>query len=679
MATKLNNLELVSAEDSLEIERLSGELAKLEAIEGDATRSLKERNEAIIAGAKKQSEIAKLQEAEAKRKLEIFDLENNFAQQGLEFTSKLKIARIALEKDVLAAENASLEKKIAIGTKKNQIDQDVSELELDILIDGFDKRKSLNEKIIDDETKNFVKRKELLKRTKILADKSLEAQVEVLNKTAIKKINIEALVAEKSAINLKNEILGYELSEILTTRLIEVVKERQQVEADLAEKTKALNDERIANLKETIQNEEDLTTSVIENENEKSRVIAQAVFDRAENELNTKIKRAEGDVELTKKLNAEKLALQKQFKEKNDDIDIKTLETKLKKEASLKEIALIKSGKTEKQIQEELRDLRIAQLTEEIALRESLDEKALDKKLELARLQAKKEVDIAKEREKELVKVKALASDTFFRIQQENLDKELAGLNKKTDETQNQIKRQEDLAKNGLANTLAFEQAELAKLEVKKLELAKRQIRNEKIKALYSGYVANTNAGDTSAEALSKALRDYGIVTGLELALRSAGTGTGAGNFDDFFKSGENGSKGGNSLNNGIFRGDSHKAKSGGIPLLVERNEALLDSPRMNKFGQQNWNKLIHGIDSGKIGSDFMNEQIRAIPVAGGVNINFAGLENSINEVKKSIENKPVQNVDVENMSDLYADFIDKKTQGNKVEVSRYRVRKKRF
>ena len=597
----------------------------------------------------------------------------------MEFTSKLKIARIALEKDVLAAENASLEKKIAIGTKKNQIDQDVSELELDILIDGFDKRKSLNEKIIDDETKNFVKRKELLKRTKILADKSLEAQVEVLNKTAIKKINIEALVAEKSAINLKNEILGYELSEILTTRLIEVVKERQQVEADLAEKTKALNDERIANLKETIQNEEDLTTSVIENENEKSRVIAQAVFDRAENELNTKIKRAEGDVELTKKLNAEKLALQKQFKEKNDDIDIKTLETKLKKEASLKEIALIKSGKTEKQIQEELRDLRIAQLTEEIALRESLDEKALDKKLELARLQAKKEVDIAKEREKELVKVKALASDTFFRIQQENLDKELAGLNKKTDETQNQIKRQEDLAKNGLANTLAFEQAELAKLEVKKLELAKRQIRNEKIKALYSGYVANTNAGDTSAEALSKALRDYGIVTGLELALRSAGTGTGAGNFDDFFKSGENGSKGGNSLNNGIFRGDSHKAKSGGIPLLVERNEALLDSPRMNKFGQQNWNKLIHGIDSGKIGSDFMNEQIRAIPVAGGVNINFAGLENSINEVKKSIENKPVQNVDVENMSDLYADFIDKKTQGNKVEVSRYRVRKKRF
>jgi len=679
LAEKLNNLELTNAEESLKLETLIGKLAELEAIEGDNTRSLQERNKAIIEGAKVQQQIADKEVESAKRRLEIFNLEAQFGRQGIKQTSEQRIAQIELEKEVVRTQQEALEKKVAVNTLKSQIDQDYSELELDVLIDGFDKRKTLNEKIIDDEKVVFQERIELLNKTRKLGNESAEAQIEILNKTAKEEINLSKLVAEQDARKLKEQILGYELSEILTTRLFEVVRERQQVLADLDEKEKELNEQRLESLKATIKAEEDLTIAVIENENERALKQEQIRFDRELAELNSRIKIAKGDIELTEKLLNEKLALEKEFQEKKDEIAINSLEELNKEIATKQEIELLKNGAKQEEINEKLRDQRITALEKEIELRKELEEDYLDKELELARLKATKEVEIEKNKQKQIKEVRDLAVTTSLDIFKDNLDKELNLLSKKSAETENQLSRQQELAKEGLANTLAFEEGELAKLESKKIEAQKKQIRLEKIRALYSGYTANTNAGDTSSEALTKALRDYGIVTGLELALSKAGTGTGAGNFDDFFKGGENGSKNGNSLSNGIFKGDSHKAKSGGIPILVERNEALMDAPRMNKFGQHNWNKLINGIDSGSIGSDFMTEQVRAIPVAGGLSVNFKGLENSINDVKKTIENKPVQEVNIEQMSDLYADFVEKKTIGNKVQVSRFRVRKKRF
>ena len=678
-ATKLSDLELFDSNESVKLETLIGKLAELEAIEGDNTKSLQERNKAITEGAKVQREIADEQVLAAKRKLELFNIETDFSQQGLEKQSELKIAQNELTKEVIKAEQEALEKKINIGRLKNQIDQDYSELELDVLIDGFDKRKTLNEKIIDDDKVVYLERVALLNQTKKLADKSAEFQIEVLNRTAKEEINLSKLIAIQDATVLKDKILGYELSEILTIRLFEVVRERQQVLFDLAEKQKELDEERLESLKASLKAEQDLSIGIIESEYKRSLASEKLRYDREIAEVDSRLKIAKGDVELTKALNDEKLAIEKDYQEKKDDIAIKGQEEYFKESAMRQEIALLSEGATQEDIAEKLRDTRIGALTEEIELRKKLGEESINQELELARLQAKKEVDIEADKQKDIKYLRNLASDTAFDIWSDNINREIELLDKKSSDQEKQVSRQEELAKEGLSNTLAFEEGELAKLESKKLEAQKKQIRLEKIRALYSGYIANTNSGDTSAEALTKAFRDYGIITGLELALSKAGTGTGAGNFDDFFKSGENGSKGGNSLQNGVFKGDSHKAKSGGIPLLVERNEALLDSPRMNKFGQQNWNRLINGIDSGSIGSDFMNEQVRAIPIAGGVSINFKGLENSINDVKKTIENKPVQEVNVESISDLYADFVEKKTVGNKVIISRFRVRKKRF
>ena len=48
-------------------------------------------------------------------------------------------------------------------------------------------------------------------------------------------------------------------------------------------------------------------------------------------------------------------------------------------------------------------------------------------------------------------------------------------------------------------------------------------------------------------------------------------------------------------------------------------------------------------------------------------------------EVKAAIENKPVQQVNVESLSKSYTDFIDTSITGNKKVISRYRVNKPRL
>lgn len=762
---ELSKIEIKTVEDSLGLEKKIAELERLEEIEADSTRSLAERNEAIKKGAKLQKEIADENTLIAENKLKLFLIENKFTQQGIKFNSKLRKEQVELINGVTKAKSEGVVKELQIGKVSNQIDQDIAEQRLDILIDGFDKRKSLNEKIIDDETKGFIKRKKLLKDTEKLSNESLKAQVEIFNETAIKEINIAELVGEKNAVELVKKVEGYKLSEIMNTRLFEAIRERQQAEADFEEKANDLKKERIKSLQDSVKREIDLSLELLESD--KLRAIEQIKLNQkvAVSEIDLKRVKYKGDIEIIQQLDSEKKSLIKKFEKEISDIrkdsieqsikneeeltfglikdieerELKQLESKKvlaieeinkrieenkkinkndielnkqlideklalinkfndeknaillageektnKKEMVLFEIELLKKNEKEKlsqqEINEKLRNQRIKDLKDEIDLAEELEINADDKKLERARLMARKEKDIQDAKEKDIAYLRKLASDTAFNIFNDRINKEISLLDKKIVSENKQITKQEELAKEGLSNTLAFEQSELAKLELQKIQAQKKQIQLEKVRALYSGYVANTNSGTmTSSEALIRAFRDFGIITGLELGLTKLGTGTGAGNFDEFFKSGENGSKGGNSLQNGVFKGDSHNAKSGGIPLLVERDEALMDSNRMGKFGQQNWNKLIHGIDSGAIGSDFMNQQVQSIPILGGVSINFKGLENSINDVKKTIENKPIQEVNVEQISDLYADFIDKKTVGNKITISRFRVPKKRF
>ena len=199
----------------------------------------------------------------------------------------------------------------------------------------------------------------------------------------------------------------------------------------------------------------------------------------------------------------------------------------------------------------------------------------------------------------------------------------------------------------------------------------------EKISALYNAYSSASASGDSNA--IITVLRDFSILQGLESAISSFGSGTGEhGSIEDSLNANQNGSKGGNSIQNGVVRGESHKKRGFGVPVLVEGNEGIWKGSTMDKFGKNNFVALTKAIDSGAIGSNFMQPQVNAMQVVqtGGSD---PRLLNEMVATRKAIENKPEQVVDVEKFSRNVIDFIDERKTGNKTIINRHRVTRKRF
>ena len=299
-----------------------------------------------------------------------------------------------------------------------------------------------------------------------------------------------------------------------------------------------------------------------------------------------------------------------------------------------------------------------AALLAEIDKKALKDEAAINKKYEDEK-KAKNKARI-KEQTDFLVN---MTIDALERIAQAEEDK----IQKKIDAQNNQIEKQQELAMQGAENTLAFEEAQLAKLENQKLEAQKKLIQLEKIKALYSAYSSAASSGDNNA--IVKVLTDFAIMQGIESSLQAFGDGTGEyGTIEDtLVKRG------------GIFRGDKHTAKSGGIPVMVEGGEGILSAQQMNALGRDNFMSLTKSLDGGSLSSDVFGGQVAMIPQRQTMVVDFSSLKAEINDVKKAIENKPVQQVNVENLRDSYLDIVETNIVANKRTISRYRVNKNRL
>ena len=262
------------------------------------------------------------------------------------------------------------------------------------------------------------------------------------------------------------------------------------------------------------------------------------------------------------------------------------------------------------------------------------------------------------------------AFDKVLKQQIENLEK--------AESKQNEIvDRQAKRAEQGLENNLAFEEKALAEIEQKKIKAQKKQVQLDKIRALYSAYSAASASGDDNA--IVNVLRDFSILQGLEGAILSFGTGTGEhGDVSDFMDANKNGSKNGNSIHNGVVRGESHAKRGKGIPVFLEGDEGIWKGYTMKKFGKDNFVALTSAIDSGMIGSNFMQPQVNAMQVVQKSGVD-SRLLNEMKATRQAIENKPEQVVDVEKVSRNVIDFIDERKSGNKRVVNRHRVTKKRF
>jgi len=273
-------------------------------------------------------------------------------------------------------------------------------------------------------------------------------------------------------------------------------------------------------------------------------------------------------------------------------------------------------------------------------------------------------LDGYKDFSKELFPLLDKILDRLLQMNQKRIDSEKNLLEAQKDSVQTQ----EDRARQGLANTLAFEQAMQAKREADLVRSQKKQERLEKVKALYTSYTNYSNKGDKNP--IQKALRDFAI---LEAISASFGDGGAA---DDVLKDKipHDGK--------GIIRGRSHRGRQGGIPVLIEGKEGFFSGREMANLGKTNFYKMKEMASLGRVDSNFFTAQgrnfMQAVPVAVGGGNNqeiIAGLE----DLKHAIENKPVSNWRVDEVADGIMKMTETIETKNKTKRNHYVIKKERL
>jgi hypothetical protein len=217
------------------IEELTTQEQLSQAVADNTTKSFKEREEAAEA-ARQATEARAAAEIElARNNLGLINREIDLRRANGEAVEALLDQQLGLYRELAAAE-----RDLTVTTADNErtraeLKQDRLERDLDILIDGFDNQKTINERLLADDRKTLEERQGLLAETAELADASFAKQIETIQQFTGVQVDANSLIAESDAVALNQKIRGLGLSEIIEGRLLEIVRERRLVNQDLAE------------------------------------------------------------------------------------------------------------------------------------------------------------------------------------------------------------------------------------------------------------------------------------------------------------------------------------------------------------------------------------------------------------------------------------------------------------
>jgi len=220
--------------------RFNAEAEKQQIIADDTTRSFKEREEAAElareAGARAANEGLIL----ASQELEIVNERVKQAKRQGKINRELRQEQADALVAFIEAEGTLTSVTLENEKLRSELRQDRLERDLDILIDGFDNVKTINERIIADDKQTFVARQSLLSQTAELAKQSFDKQVETIQQFTDAQLNANDLLAEQDAVRLNQKIRELELSEIIEGRLLEIIRERRIAVQDLNDAQKDL-------------------------------------------------------------------------------------------------------------------------------------------------------------------------------------------------------------------------------------------------------------------------------------------------------------------------------------------------------------------------------------------------------------------------------------------------------
>ena len=248
LATMRRDIIRQNRELTKQAEQLATAEQLAQVIADDATRSFAEREEAAERSREALERRAAVEVRVAQNNLSLIERELAIRRAAGEDVEGLMDQQLSAFQ-ALAAAQRDYTVTVADNEKtRRELVQDRLERDLDILIDGFDNIKTINERIIADEQETAERRRAVLAETTRLADESFARQIATIQEFTGVQVSANELIAESDAVVLNQRIRALGLSEIIEGRLLEIIRERRLAVDDLARAQKELTASTLASM-----------------------------------------------------------------------------------------------------------------------------------------------------------------------------------------------------------------------------------------------------------------------------------------------------------------------------------------------------------------------------------------------------------------------------------------------
>ncbi|HET8839198.1 MAG TPA: hypothetical protein VFM82_09440, partial [Flavobacteriaceae bacterium] len=278
-----------------------------------------------------------------------------------------------------------------------------------------------------------------------------------------------------------------------------------------------------------------------------------------------------------------------------------------------------------------------------------------------------KGLDKAKDKWKQFANdLRTILTEVFNRVD-ELQQKAVSRTEKNLDKQEEAVSSQQKRAQEGLSNTLAFEQKQLAERERNVQRQQKKLEQIQKLKAYWNTYNANLrslNENQDSGDAIVKTLRDMAILEGITASLASFGEG---GIVEDQLPK------------NGVFRGQSHKGNNKGIPIMVEGREGIFSVNEMDNLGRKNFYAIKEAAKRGKLDSNFFGQQhkefLQTIPVSS----DNRNMESKLDRLIDAVRSKETSSTNVGEIIGGFLKITETVKTKNKTIRNHYKIQKPRL
>jgi len=481
-------------------------------------------------------------------------------------------------------------------------------------------------RLVEDTKKKKTKKKEFDK-WEILQDKLKFEEMSVVATDYAKKRSKLAL-ENKIAISAVN-ILEKE-SEL--NKIADIFENFEETEA----LRKDIDDERI----KQIMNESTLAVFLSKgSEEDKQEIVAESV---AKIE---KIKKESVDRTLAHEIEARKLSEEAYTRAENEKL-----------------LILLRTNKSQEEIDKKMLDFQIEQLREKIAewkkLYPKLTDEILAMEIELENKIRQKDVkadadEIAGLKDMQKIRMAAIDAMTNYFVQKS--DERIAKLNEEISAHQKQADFLKQLAIDGnieAKDSLAEENRLIAEAEQKKAEEEKRKQQVLMVSAILSAYVSNIDSGQDSVTALANAIASKAVLDQFV-----AGIGS-------FFEGTEDTGKVNNPLDS-----------KGGRIAVLHNNERVITAKQNKKIGGYSNDQVANIVEQNRLGKLAGNAQIGDSWESHLVVEQLMKVEDKLDQVNKTIENKEVSSVELGAITQTSMNIVERRKKAGNRTISTYKVK----